>query len=1157
MEPQRPQLVISVTGGAKNFRLDGKKNEIFSAGLIKAVKSTDAWILTGGGHVGVTRSVGHAVNQGQYITKVKRKTFSQERDHMVRGIRCIGVVSWGYTKDRDLLVCPDPSDFPTVKYKVTATKFHEPVSLNGDHTHFLLVDDGSRNHYSGSDDFRTRLEEAIQEEEPKGLGVPVVLLLLEGGMSALEKCAMALSRDIPVVVVAGTGRAADLLAYAVSLTVRTPRGEHVLRKGHEAQLMNRISLLMPQLHNKKYLHEDCLGRLLECCRKTNMITIFDINSNEGLDKYILYALMTCRQRSQSSRQDQLGLALLWNRPDIAETQIFPAESNWNLGALEDLMTTALLEEKVEFVKLFVMNGLVMEDYLTVGTLRSLYNQACVPNSHLSRLLQRSSNSWNHTLIHVHNLLQAMMKKHNDKNYLIDTPENIANNPNISSKTFEDPYLELMLWAVFSRRSNLARFLWERCDSPLCSAVVASCMYQALWKSLGKKNTDIRQEYQRQKKVFQGLAEELLNVCYQEDPINAMGLIERRNPKWGQLDCLELAYIANDLVFISSPCSQATVELNWRRGMTKAPYSAVIVANMFPFLIFWSKIFQFQKLGDNGGELTAWQKLIVFYKSPISKFYAHTSTFVIFLLLYSYVVMFDFKYEMSVSEIIVVTWIAATAVEKISEIGTEQSATSLDKLKDWSSSVWSRFDLMAILLASIALVLRLIRRTFRWGRVFYAVNTTVFYCRLFRMYHVNYHLGPKLVIFYRMITEVLVFMALLVVFILGYGIASQSLLHPSHYTLTFNITEVGSIIESVILTPYWQMYGELLLDEIVANDHETCHEKSCQAVDSCLDPSQNCLQDCVCENPTDYKWVVKLMLFFYLIIGNIMLLNLLIAIFTYVFEEVQQNSMEIWKFEMYRLIREYEKKPILVLPFVMLQHFWHFIKFVWKSCCAKNEEEAIEYESDAMVTLRLIEKEATQSYLATVYALEENSLERRVKRMSDKIDRVSKYIDQKEEMEEIEEDMEWIIGKAEELQGMQKNKDGVGGSKSPLLPQVSPLKKNTPLPPRKSPSYQRKQREVRERDDDTDFEENEDVLGEEISDNEIESELAHLFNKVDSVIPNLTSRTNTPLVGTRRLNEVQRISERMDSLEMKLNAFQTNVTQALDKILNVFDKDAKQ
>ncbi|XP_037787974.1 transient receptor potential cation channel subfamily M member-like 2 [Penaeus monodon] len=957
-------------------------------------------------------------------------------------------------------------------------------------------------------------------------------------MSALEKCAMALSRDIPVVVVAGTGRAADLIAYAVSLTIRTPRGDYVFRKGHEAQLMNRIALMMPQLHNKQHLHKECLERLLECCRKTRMITIFDINSNEGLDKYILYALLTCKERSQSSRQDQLGLALLWNRPDIAETQIFPAEKNWSLGALEDLMTTALLEEKVEFVNLFVMNGLVMEDYLTVGTLRFLYNQACVPNSHLSRLLQRSSNSWNHSLIHVHNLLNAMMKKHFDKNYLIDTPENITNNPNISATTFEDPYLELMLWAIFSRRGKLAKFLWERCNSPLCAAVVASCMYQALWKSLGKKNTDIRQEYQRQKNVFENLAEELLNVCYQEDPIIAMGLIEQRNAKWGQLDCLELAYIANDLIFISAPCSQATVELNWRRGMTKAPYSAVIIANVFPLLIFWPKIFQFQKLGDNGGELTAWQKLIVYYKSPISKFYAHTTSYVIFLLLYSYVIMFDFKYEMSVSEILVIVWISAVAMEKVSEICTEQSSTTWDKLKDWSSSVWSRFDLMAVILALMALTLRLIRSTFKWGRVFYAINTIFFYCRLFRMYHVNYHLGPKLVIFYRMITEVLVFMALLVIFILGYGIASQSLLHPSHYSFTFNVTQVGSIIESVILTPYWQMYGELLLDEIVANDHETCHEKSCRVVDSCLDQTQACLRDCVCENPADYKWVVKLMLFVYLIIGNIMLLNLLIAIFTYVFDEVQENSMEIWKFEMYRLIREYEKKPILVLPFVIVQHFWWLFRAAGRACCAKTEEESTEYESDGMMTLRLIEKEATQTFLARIHAAEENSLQERVKRMSNKIDRVTKYIDQKEEMEEIEGDMEWVIGKAEELQEMQNNKDG----KTQLYPLSSPRKK-TPQPSGKNSP----------RDQDECY----DVLGDEISDNEIESELAHLFNRVESVIPSLTPRTNTPLAKPRRKSEVQRIYERMDALEIKLNTFQISVSQALEKILDAFDKDAKK
>lgn len=67
------------------------------------------------------------------------------------------------------------------------------------------------------------MEEAIQAEEPLGLGIPIVMLLCEGGVGSIKMCAMALKKAVPVVVVAGTGRGADILASAVSLTVRTPR----------------------------------------------------------------------------------------------------------------------------------------------------------------------------------------------------------------------------------------------------------------------------------------------------------------------------------------------------------------------------------------------------------------------------------------------------------------------------------------------------------------------------------------------------------------------------------------------------------------------------------------------------------------------------------------------------------------------------------------------------------------------------------------------------------------------------------------------------------------------------------------------------------------------------------------------------------------------
>ena len=51
-KPNRPHLALSVIGGAKNFRMEGRKREIFKKGLISAAKSTNAMILTGGTNTG-------------------------------------------------------------------------------------------------------------------------------------------------------------------------------------------------------------------------------------------------------------------------------------------------------------------------------------------------------------------------------------------------------------------------------------------------------------------------------------------------------------------------------------------------------------------------------------------------------------------------------------------------------------------------------------------------------------------------------------------------------------------------------------------------------------------------------------------------------------------------------------------------------------------------------------------------------------------------------------------------------------------------------------------------------------------------------------------------------------------------------------------------
>ena len=51
-----------------------------------------------------------------------------------------------------------------------------------------------------------------------GLGIPVVLVVVEGGTDAIADAKSSLEHDIPVVVCSSTGRAADIIAYAYSHT---------------------------------------------------------------------------------------------------------------------------------------------------------------------------------------------------------------------------------------------------------------------------------------------------------------------------------------------------------------------------------------------------------------------------------------------------------------------------------------------------------------------------------------------------------------------------------------------------------------------------------------------------------------------------------------------------------------------------------------------------------------------------------------------------------------------------------------------------------------------------------------------------------------------------------------------------------------------------
>ena len=59
----RPEVLISVTGGAQDFVLSSRLQRVFDRGLVSAAASTNAWVVTGGTDTGCMKLVAQAFNE--------------------------------------------------------------------------------------------------------------------------------------------------------------------------------------------------------------------------------------------------------------------------------------------------------------------------------------------------------------------------------------------------------------------------------------------------------------------------------------------------------------------------------------------------------------------------------------------------------------------------------------------------------------------------------------------------------------------------------------------------------------------------------------------------------------------------------------------------------------------------------------------------------------------------------------------------------------------------------------------------------------------------------------------------------------------------------------------------------------------------------------
>ncbi|XP_041054309.1 transient receptor potential cation channel subfamily M member 5 [Carcharodon carcharias] len=601
-----PNLVVSIVGGEENVLMKSWLRDTIRKGLVKAAQSTGAWIITSGLRAGITKHIGEAVRDHALAdTSTKIKVFA------------IGISPLGIISNREALA--NVKKHSPAIYQVEETAQGPLYSLDNNHSHFIMVDDETPN---GTTELWLKLLKHVSEQRTGYAGtgsieIPVLCVLVHGHPDLLQKVHQGMENSVPWLILAGSGGIADVIASLmhgplVPETVQEQLQEKFPRETFPREDILKWTKLIQNIMAKDYI-----------------LTVHDSEqeSSEDLDTIILKALVkACKSQTQEAQEylDELKLAVAWNRVDIAKSEIFNGDVEWTSHDLEEVMMDALVNDKPEFVRLFIDNGMNMYDFLTYGRLQELYcsiPQKCLLYELLLKKLEEQKltitgmNSTSHrdslekrpkfTLYEVskvlkdflHDACKGIFQESNPSRKPLGVKKSITElnsklrgqrlfvMPDLSQK-LENPWRDLFLWAVLQNRQEMANYFWEMGPEAV-PAALAACK---ILKEMAHLESDTETARSMKKAKYDQLALDLFGQCYTNCEDRAFCLLIRKTKYWSKTTCLQLATEADAKSFFAHDGVQALLTKIWWGDMsTDTPIWKLLCGFLCPPLIFTNLI----------------------------------------------------------------------------------------------------------------------------------------------------------------------------------------------------------------------------------------------------------------------------------------------------------------------------------------------------------------------------------------------------------------------------------------------------------------------------------------------------------------------------------------------------------------------------------------
>nr|XP_034321515.1 transient receptor potential cation channel subfamily M member 2-like [Crassostrea gigas] len=1000
-----PTMVFSVIGDSDSFVPRPWPKTVFQTALIEAAKSGgETWILYNGKKHGLSKVVREAYKNYEDIefkTRAAKNKIS-DPDRHVKLVNIAGKEVSQNTSEK------------TTEFKTTL----------GEGQEFLL-------------NFEKFVSEQdvsfFSQQMDTKMPVPIAIIVCEGDIETIAHISKALQHKLPVIIMKGSGMAADLVVdYLENKNLLRKKASILLGIRFDDTTYQELKKHLKSIDKAKDLvgvfdleRDDPL--MLSNIVGETVVSCWSIEStlqsytNEGvkIPKHDKSSFHSDVSHTEVNENTNKGSSLAWKllrrnfvspeekiiyqvlegfkeskpyvlNPKYSTPTSLPLYFYFGYQLLQELelieecgpvlLLEALKANRCDYVRVLLDRGV----HLKMINLPELYEQAVSCQKckfkrkdclHMQWILKQIQEKQAKKLCHEYRSMMKKRIKHGNqqnakyiveelselsvsvadaatglcrkllryKEYSTDEFSEKEKSPTINVNLKDTTISDILLWAIFANRKELAEICWLRGDNHLLTGLVCS----AILRKLSKKASNVKEQIlsidlEEHSKLFEERCISIMDSMYQEDSQHAIDLMDDEAVVWG-IHSSPLTFAYENFMYdvVAHTCSQKYINIKWYNNL--AP-------DLVPFL------------------QSAIRKPKNFFTAPLTKYIFNYMVFLTVLVMYSSFVLTSIEKNYSevflarVFEYFVYLWGLGDLIEEtISCFGCLEARGRshrgyYSRMKRYLYDFWNGVDLLSYALLIVALFVRHVHQSkpFTDARRIYALSLLVMYLRFLEVFLIHRKLGPTLIMIKEMLKDLLRFLFIAVFVVLGVGIYYHTNLWPD-YEAMWDGGWQNWRIWTILYYPYWQLYAEINLDHLDGSNESNC--TSVTSADSSKCPRED--------------WTVQAIAAIYMLFSNFLLVNLVIAMFSYTFERVQENSEKLWRFERYTVINDYDWRIPSPINLVFLPY--RLFRYLAKhDCCSPHCKQISILEQKKKEKRKREKNEAYQRSLQKITALRNHS-----------------------------------------------------------------------------------------------------------------------------------------------------------------------------------------